>query len=414
MDAREPVTPARLAARRGEKRRHTGGMTTDDAVASDPPAAHASASRSVRLLLGGDLMTGRGIDQVLRRPVDPRLYESFIVDARDYVRLAERHSGSIPAPVDDAYPWGEALEVLADASPTFRVVNLETSITARGHPWPDKGVHYRMHPENIGCVTVARIDCVSLANNHVLDWGYAGLLDTLEALDAAGVRTAGAGRDIVEASAPAVLEQGDGARVLVFAYAHADSGVPPSWAATPERPGVALLPALDEATAEAIAADIRTHARPGDIVVASIHWGGNWEYEVPRAQRRFARALIDHSGVHVVHGHSSHHPKALEVRRGRLVLYGCGELIDDYEGIGGYEHYRSDLVLLHLPTIDPSTGTLVDLRLVPLRLFRFRLVRPTPADLQWVADTLAREYARFGARPELEGGVIRVRWDGAE
>jgi len=138
-------------------------------VASDP-----TPPRTLRLLLAGDVMTGRGIDQVLAHPGDPRLHEAWVHDAREYVRIAERASGPVPAPVPPAYPWGDALAEMEAARPDLRIVNLETAITTADDAWPGKGIHYRMHPANVGCLTAAGIDACSLANNHVLDWGRAG------------------------------------------------------------------------------------------------------------------------------------------------------------------------------------------------------------------------------------------------
>ena len=81
--------------------------------------------------------------------------------------------------------------------------------------------------------------------------------------------------------------------------------------------------------------------------MVSVHWGGNWGYDVPRDQRRFAHRLLD-GGVHLVHGHSSHHPRPVEVHDGKAVLYGCGDLVNDYEGIDGFEEYRGELRLVYL------------------------------------------------------------------
>lgn len=162
------------------------------------PAATAT------LLLAGDVMTGRGIDQVLEHPGSPALYEGWVRDARDYVRLAEQANGPIPAPVADGYLWGDALAAIARIAPDAHVVNLETAVTAGGTPWPGKGIHYRMHPANTGCLTVAGVDACTLANNHVLDWGALGLADTLHALKQAGVHCCGAGLDGAQARAPAV------------------------------------------------------------------------------------------------------------------------------------------------------------------------------------------------------------------
>ncbi|MFD0803408.1 CapA family protein, partial [Streptomonospora algeriensis] len=150
------------------------------------------------VFLSGDVMLGRGVDQVLPNPGDPELREPHIGDARDYVRLAEERNGPVPAPVETSYPWGDALEELDAAAPAARVVNVETAITRSGDFAPGKAVHYRMNPGNVACLGAARPDACALANNHVLDFGRTGLAETLDALDGAGLRAAGAGRDLHE------------------------------------------------------------------------------------------------------------------------------------------------------------------------------------------------------------------------
>ena len=174
------------------------------------------------------------------------------------------------------------------------------------------------------------------------------------------------------------------------------SGTPRSWAATGEVPGVNLLTGLSGDAAARAADVIRHHAKPGDMIVVSVHWGSNWGYEVPEAQRRFAHALIDRAGVSVIHGHSSHHPKAIEVYRNRLILYGCGDFLNDYEGIKGYEEFRDDLVLMYFADIQPA-GTLAALDIVPLQIRKFRLVRPSADDIDWMQQTMNRESGKFGA-----------------
>src|SRR5690606_3017899 len=114
-----------------------------------------------------------------------------------------------------------------------------------------KGINYKMSPANIGAITAAGIDCCVLANNHVLDWGTAGLVETLATLEQAGLRWAGAGRDRASAAAPASIPVAGGARLLVYAFASPTSGVPADWAATAHKPGVNLLPSLSEASAQA-------------------------------------------------------------------------------------------------------------------------------------------------------------------
>ncbi|MFJ9819837.1 CapA family protein [Streptomyces sp. NPDC101151] len=364
---------------------------------------------AVTLFLAGDVMLGRGVDQILPHPGDPTLREDYVHDARDYVALAEAAHGPIPRPVDPSWPWGEALPVLDRAAPEVRVVNLETAVTADGDFAPGKGVHYRMHPANLPCLAVARPAVCALANNHVLDLGPPGLTETLDSLAAAGLRTAGAGRDETAAWRPAAVPLRAGGRVLVFSFGMLSSGIPHSWAATPERSGVALIAAPTAGAAADFAGLLRQVGRPDDIVVASVHWGSNWGYGVSRAEVRFAHALVD-AGVDVVHGHSSHHPRPLEVYRDRLVLYGCGDLVDDYEGIGGYERYRDDLRLLYLATLESGTGRLTGLRMVPLQARRMRLEHTSAEDTAWLCAALDRCSRALGSRVErVDDGTLTVR-----
>jgi poly-gamma-glutamate synthesis protein (capsule biosynthesis protein) len=265
-----------------------------------------------------------------------------------------------------------------------------------------KGINYRMHPANAGVLSAARIDCCALANNHVLDWGVRGLEETLDTLHAAGVRTAGAGRDAAEAAAPAALEVPGRGRLLVFAYGLESAGVPAGWAAAAGRPGVSFLPDLQPASAERVCARVLALKRAGDLVVVSLHWGPNWGYAVEREQRDFAHRLIEAGAADLVHGHSSHHPGALEVHRERLILHGCGDFLNDYEGIEGHEQYRPELALMYFVTLDEASGALRDLTLRPMRLRRFRLERASPADAAWLAERL-----RHVSGPHFERARLR-------
>jgi poly-gamma-glutamate capsule biosynthesis protein CapA/YwtB (metallophosphatase superfamily) len=366
---------------------------------------------AVRLFLCGDVMTGRGIDQVLPHPCDPVLYESYVKSALDYVRLAEEQNGAIPRPVDPAYIWGEARNEWDRARPDLRIVNLETSIT-RSADYDGKGINYRMSPENAECLTAAGIDCCALANNHVLDWGRAGLLETLATLRRLNIRTVGAGRDLAEASAPAALPVAGKARVLVFSFALATSGTPRGWAAKPDAAGVRFLNDLSAKSADHVCDQIARARRQGDIVVVSLHWGPNWGYDIPAEQTRFAHALIDRGGVSVIYGHSSHHAKAIEVYHNRLILYGCGDFIDDYEGIEGYEHYRDDLALMYFADI-AADGSLATVEIVPLQIKRFQLARPSANDINWVREMLARESRPFATTIAAAApGRLALAWPG--
>src|SRR5437899_10430520 len=262
---------------------------------------------SIRLFLCGDAMTGRGIDQALPHPVSPVLYEPYVRDAREYVDLAEKANGPIRRPVTFDYIWGDVLQELERAEVNLRIINLETAITSAETPWRGKGIHYRMHPRNIGCLSAARI-----------------------------------------------------------------------------------------------ANQMREFQQPCDLLVASIHWGSNWGYDIPPQQIAFAHRLVE-GGVAIVHGHSSHHVKAIEVFKGRLILYGCGDFITDYEGISGYESFRGHLALMYLVDLDSRSGELLSVRLVPMQMRRFRLEQTSAADARWLCNLLEQLGESFGISAEPDG-----------
>jgi poly-gamma-glutamate synthesis protein (capsule biosynthesis protein) len=151
--------------------------------------------------------------------------------------------------------------------------------------------------------------------------------------------------------------------------------------------------------------------RRGDIAVASLHWGANWGYDIPREQVLFAHMLIDEAGVDVVHGHSSHHAKGIEVYKGKPIIYGCGDFLNDYEGIGGYNEFRDDLAVMYFVCMEAASGTLVALHMVPMQIKNFRLNRASKPDARWLGDMLSTQGSRFGTRVEMdEDNSMRLKW----
>ena len=340
----------------------------------------------------------------MRAPCRPRLYEPYIRDARDYVRLAEKCNGPIERPVFPDHIWGDALAWLERIQPALRLLNLETSITTSGQAWPGKAIHYRMNPQNAACLESAAIDVCTLANNHVLDWGYPGLEETLVSLAQRSIRFCGAGANLGEARQPAFVEIGGGNRVLVVSCGMASSGIPGEWAASGAKAGVFFLADYSSDSLDALAETILPLKQPGDLIILSIHWGDNWGYALEPGQREFAHALIATAGVDLICDHSSHHPRGVEVHRGKLILYGCGDFINDYEGIRSHEQYRDDLRLMYFPSCDPDSGVLKSLLVMPLRARRFRLRRATRADCRWLLETLNRAGVNRGCEYEIAGG----------
>jgi poly-gamma-glutamate synthesis protein (capsule biosynthesis protein) len=178
---------------------------------------------------------------------------------------------------------------------------------------------------------------------------------------------------------------------------------------------VNLVPDFSAKTVRAIGNVIDREKRTNDIAIMSIHWGGNWGYEAPAQHREFAHRLIDEAGVDIVHGHSSHHVMGIEVYRRKLVLYGCGDFLNDYEGISGHESYRGDLALMYFVNVDPLTGNLSSLHMSPMQIRRFRLNRVSEDDALWLENILNREGKKFGTQVELEAdNTLVLRWSGQD
>jgi poly-gamma-glutamate synthesis protein (capsule biosynthesis protein) len=125
---------------------------------------------------------------------------------------------------------------------------------------------------------------------------------------------------------------------------------------------------------------------------------------------RFAHWLVD-GGIDIIYGHSSHHPRPIEVYRNRLILYGCGDFINDYEGIEGYEQYRDDLVLMYFATLSLATGELTALDMTPMQIRKLKLNSVSDGDARWLREALARVSAPFRSSVDLTpSGILALRW----
>jgi poly-gamma-glutamate synthesis protein (capsule biosynthesis protein) len=381
-------------------------------------------------------MTGRGIDQILPYPSNPELKEPFVKDTRDYIRFAEEVNGKIDYPVSFDYIWGDALKELEKEKVDVRIINLETTITTSNNFLP-KGINYRMNPKNIDVLKVFKVDVACLANNHILDFGEEGLLETIETLKKNGILTVGAGKNIEEASKPAVIKidpfqkvsiESEKVSVTIFNYADVSSGVPIWWKAEKNKAGVNLLNAdytdltqtrrnkiskwpvfhlasYTSSSAESafystksalnkISAGSASSSVKSAFKIFSIHWGPNWGYEISEEERNFAHRLIDEANVDIVFGHSSHHFKGIETYKGKLIIYGAGDFINDYEGIGGYEEFRGDLVLGYV--VEIKNLKINKLTLLPFRIKKFRLNYCTDEEIDWIFNVLKRESKIYG------------------
>ncbi len=139
--------------------------------------------------------------------------------------------------------------------------------------------------------------------------------------------------------------------------------------------------------------------------------GDNWGFDIPKEHREFAHKLIDLGQIDIVHGHSSHHVKGIEVYKEKLILYGCGDFLNDYEGIGRYEEFRGDLSLMYFPSINLATGRFLSLHMVPTIIKRFKVNSAENKDAEWLMKTLSREGRKLGTKAELDdSGYLLLTW----
>ncbi|MFC6756666.1 MULTISPECIES: CapA family protein [Haloarcula] len=296
--------------------------------------------------------------------------------------------------------WDGVLSRLQALDALF--VNLECALSTRGRPWQRtrRPFHFRADPEwAVPALTAAGVDWATLANNHLLDFEESALLDTLDALSAADIAHSGAGRDEGEAWAPATVAVGD----LTVAFVSATDNTP-EYAAGPDSPGVART-ALDDPTeweTLATAVDNALVTDP-DLLVASLHWGPNMTTEVFDHHHEVGHWLLDR-GVDVVHGHSAHVFKAIEVADDGLLMYDCGDFVDDY---AVDDALRNDHSFLFELTVSDA-GTPQDLRLVPVEI-RNCAVHLAAGDVaRWCREAIRQRSREFGTAFEREGEALLV------
>ncbi|WP_136706880.1 CapA family protein [Agromyces sp. H66] len=289
------------------------------------------------------------------------------------------------------FPWGDTLPLLRGAD--VLVGNLEFVLARDGRPWPGKVFHFRADPEAVACLEAAGFDLVSVANNHVLDFGADAALESLGILEARGIRFAGAGPDAASARRPAVIDR-DGVTVAMLAFTDNE----PGWEAGADSAGVRHVPVdLGDSRATAVVDDVRELREAADLVVVSAHWGGNWGVDVPTSHRRFAHALVD-AGADVVFGHSPHIVRGVEVYRGRPILYGAGDFVDDY-AVDPVE--RNDRAFVfRLRTDGPVPARLF---LHPTEIVGFQ-ARMAGRDAPEFAQEMTRRCAALGTRAVWDEG----------
>jgi poly-gamma-glutamate synthesis protein (capsule biosynthesis protein) len=320
-------------------------------------------NRPITLALTGDVMLGRGVNEMLRR-------------------------------LGPAHPWGDLAPLLNEADLT--IVNLECVIANGGQPWSrwPKVFHFRADPVAIRTLQWAGVDCVTLANNHVLDFEGEALLEMLDVLQQAGIAFTGAGRNLEEARRPAILDV-LGLRVGIVAFTDNE----PGWAAQAGVPGTNYIPiTLGEQALRPVRESIRLARSAGaGLVIFTIHWGPNMVRRPTRLFRRFARAVID-AGADVFFGHSAHILQGIELHNGSPIIYDSGDFVDDYVVDA---ELRNDQGLLF--RVEADWANVRRIELIPTLIHHCQVNRATAPEREAIAERVARLSAELGTSIHHEG-----------
>ena len=292
---------------------------------------------------------------------------------------------------DPAYPWGDTLPILSQAD--IRFANLECVLADGGLPVAGKVYHFRSDVKNVASLRSASIDVVSLANNHVLDFGVEALLEMLRALDRYGILHAGAGAVLEAARRPAVRRVG---ATPVGFIAFTDNQ--PEWEATGAAPGICYIPvdADDGRVTDLLELVRRTKGRV-QLLIVSAHWGGNWGSDVPPSHQCLARALID-AGADMVFGHSAHFFRGVEIYKSRPIVYSAGDFVDDY---AVHPEQRNDQSFVF--RLETKAGTPRRLLLHPTTIVRLQ-TRLAGANARKIAERMQQLSRQLGTQSSwIEG-----------
>ena len=323
-----------------------------------------------RIMLSGDVMLGRGIDSILPNPLPDVIKERNMNKSSGYRELAEKKCGCKIGKVNFDYIWGDLLKVDAIMEPDFRIINLETTVT-QSYQFDPKGINYRMNPKNLKVFDSFKIDAAILSNNHALDFKLDGLKKTQQNLKHHKINYIGTGL-LDECQTPLIISR-NGFRVILFAAA--DHPNIPNWKATHSNFGIWVI---DLSNPKFVSDIINKHLESinpqyTDIIILSLHWGSNWSYKI-KDRDIFGKFILDNTKVQIIHGHSSHHIQQIVHYNNKVILYGCGDLLNDYEGITNPDNTKYHPNINAIYYIDKYTNSdKVDVSMVLTTINKFKI-----------------------------------------
>jgi poly-gamma-glutamate synthesis protein (capsule biosynthesis protein) len=360
--------------------------------------------QSTRRTLLGAVLAGTGLSGCLGSVAEPACPPTVGTDERVCIGftgdvMLGRNVDETWRDRDPAGVWGSMADPLQALDGL--VVNLECAVSERGEKTPGRGFYFRASPDwAVPALQHAGTSVAGLANNHLLDFGPRALRDTVTHLEDGGIATTGAGDDRKAAFAPAVTTVAD---IDVAVVALTDQA--PTYAAQGNASGTAFttLSTDDPLSKRRVDAALsRAREQDPDILVATLHWGPNWEVRPSETQQDVAHWLVDR-GVDVVHGHSAHVVQGVETYRGRPIIYDAGDFVDDYLVKEGLHNDRSFLFELVV-----DDGTFEALRLVPVEIAGSAVGRASETAAAWLRDRMRTLSEPFGTTIERAGDGLRI------
>lgn len=291
-----------------------------------------------------------------------------------------------------AFPWGNLLPILEHTD--FNVANFETTL-ALGGIKASKVFNFQSDPRNVEALVQANIQVVNIANNHILDFGRFGLIETLRSLDSVNIKHVGAGLTVKQALYPAyITKRGINFGVLGF------SDNEPAWIAKNNKAGINYIK-IDETAIDLIKGLIQDAKKRVDFLIVSLHWGPNWDDRPSGDFQKFAHQLID-LGVDIIHGHSPHIFQGIEIYKNKLIMYSTGDFLDDY-AIDSL--LRNDQSFLFLVTVDKKM--IKELRLIPVIIKNMQVNKASNVEGRVIVERMRKLSLELGTSIN-SNGIVQI------